>query len=106
VLTRGDRRRNERLVRLRSIGRRDFAILVVDLASASQAAALTDHDSVVLGRRMFLGDAWMIDEILDLALPPAAQAGFAGIVLLGCEPTGHRWKALLDRARARRSSSA
>jgi hypothetical protein len=99
VLTRGDRRRNEKLIRLRSIVRRDFAILGVDLASAKQAAALTDHDSVVLGRRMFAGDAWVIDDILDWAAPISAAAGFAGIVL-GCEPTGHRWKPLLDRARA------
>ena len=57
VLTHGDRRRNERLARLRSIVRRDYAVLAVDLASAKQAAVLTDHDSMVLGRRMFLGDA-------------------------------------------------
>jgi hypothetical protein len=67
VLTRGDRRRNEKLTRLRSIVRRDFAILGVDLASAKQAAVLTDHDSVVVGRRMFTGDAWVIDDILDWA---------------------------------------
>jgi transposase len=100
VLTRGDRRRNEKLSRLRSIVRRDFAVLGVDLASAKQAAVLTDHDSVVIGRRMFTGDAWVIDDILDWAAPIAAAAGFAGVVL-GCEPTGHRWKPLLDRARAR-----
>ncbi|GAB3901043.1 hypothetical protein GCM10029964_089280 [Kibdelosporangium lantanae] len=100
VLTRGDRRRNERLARLRSIVRREFAIVAVDLASARQAAVVTDHDSVVLGRRMFSGDAWVIDKILDWAVPIAAKAGFAGVVL-GCEPTGHRWKPLLDRARAR-----
>lgn len=100
VLTRGDRRRNEKLSRLRSIVRREFAVLAVDLASAKQAAVLTDHDSVVLGRRMFTGDAWVIDEVLDWAAPIVAAAGFAGVVL-GCEPTGHRWKPLLDRARAR-----
>jgi transposase len=100
ALTRGDRRRNERLARLRAIVRRDYAVLAVDLAAAKQAAALTDHDSVVLARRMFPGDAWVIDDILDWAAPLAAEAGFAGIVL-GCEPTGHRWKPLLDRARAR-----
>lgn len=99
-LTRGDRRRNERLARLRSIVRRDYAVLAVDLAADKQAAVLTDHDSVVLGRRMFTGDAWVIDEVLDWAGAIAAEAGFAGIVL-GCEPTGHRWKPLLDRARAR-----
>lgn len=100
ALTRGDRRRNERLARLRSIVRREYAVIGVDLASAKQAAVVTDHDSVVLGRRMFTGDAWVIDDILDWAGPIAAQAGFAGVVL-GCEPTGHRWKPLLDRARAR-----
>ena len=64
ALTRGDRRRNERLVRLRSIVRRDYAIVAVDLASAKQAAVVADHDSIVLGRRMFRGDAWVIDDIL------------------------------------------
>jgi transposase len=100
ALTRGDRRRNERLARLRSIVRREYAVIGVDLASAKQAAVVTDHDSMVLGRRMFTGDAWVIDDILDWAGPIAARAGFAGVVL-GCEPTGHRWKPLLDRARAR-----
>jgi transposase len=74
VLTRGDRRRNEKLTRLRSIVRRDFAILGVDLASAKQAGVLADHDSVVLGRRMFTGDAWVIDDILDWAAPIAGGA--------------------------------
>jgi hypothetical protein len=55
---------------LRSIVRRGFAVLGVDLASAKQAAVLTDHDSVVVGRRMFTGDAWVIDDILDWAAPP------------------------------------
>lgn len=100
VLTRGDRRRNEKLTRLRSIVRRDLAIIGVDLASAKQAAVVADHDSVTLGRRMFDGDPWVIDEILDWALPIAYDAGFAGVVV-GCEPTGHRWKPLLERCRAR-----
>lgn len=99
-LTRGDRRRNEKLTRLRSIVRRDLAIVGVDLASAKQAAVVADHDSVTLGRRMFDGDPWVIDEIIDWALPIAAEAGFAGIVV-GCEPTGHRWKPLLERCRTR-----
>ena len=99
-LTRGDRRRNERLTRLRSIVDRDHALLGVDLASGKQAAVLTDHDSRVLARRMFTGDAWIIEEILDWAAPIVAQAGFSGLVV-GCEPTGHRWKPLLERTRAR-----
>jgi transposase len=88
------------LARLRSVVRREFAVVAVDLASAKQAAVVTDHDSVVLGRRMFAGDVWVIDDILDWAVPIAVAAGYAGVVL-GCEPTGHRWKPLLDRARAR-----
>ena len=99
-LTRGDRRRNEKLTRLRSLVRPDLAIVGIDLASAKQAAVVTDHDSITLGRRMFAGDPWVIDEILDWALPIAAEAGFAGVVV-GCEPTGHRWKPVLERCRAR-----
>lgn len=98
-LTRGVRRRNEKLARLRSIVLPDLAIVGVDLASANQAVVVTDHDSVVLARRMFRGDAWVIDEILAWAEPIARAAGFVGVVV-GCEPTGHRWKPLLDRARA------
>ena len=62
-LTRGDRRRNERLGRLRSLVRRDFAVLGVDLGSGKQAAAVCDHDSRVLARRMFTGDAWVIERL-------------------------------------------
>jgi len=99
-LTRGDRRRNEKLARLRAVVRPELAIVGIDLASAKQAAVVADHDSITLGRRMFEGDPWVIDEILDWALPIAVGAGFAGVVV-GCEPTGHRWKPLLERCRAR-----
>lgn len=99
-LTRGDRRRNEKLARLRAIVRPELAVVGIDLASAKQAAVVADHDSIVLGRRMFDGDAWVVGEIIDWALPIAAEAGFAGIVV-GCEPTGHRWKPVLEVSRAR-----
>src|SRR4051794_35472838 len=99
-LTSGDRRRNDKLTRLRAVVPRDAAIVAVDLASANQAAVITDHDSVVLARRMFLGSAWCIDEILDWAEPIAGNAGLVSMTI-GCEPTGHRWKPLLDRVRAR-----
>ncbi|WP_190818334.1 hypothetical protein [Saccharopolyspora pogona] len=57
--------------------RRDFAVVAVDLASAKQAAVVTDHDSQVLGRRMFSGDAWVIDKILDWAVPQGpGKVGF------------------------------
>jgi transposase len=73
--------------------------VAVDLASQRQAAVVCDHDSVVLARRMFRGPAWCISEILAWAGPVAGKAGFAGVVL-GCEPTGHRWKPLVVTARA------
>jgi transposase len=99
VPSRGVARRNAKLKALRKLVSRDRAILAVDLASAKQAAVVLDHDSVVLGRRMFTGSAWCISEILAWAGPVAAKAGFGGLVL-ACEPTGHRWKPLVVTARA------
>lgn len=99
-LTRGDRRRNDRLSRLRAIVRPELAIVGIDLASAKQAAVVTDHESITLGKRMFDGSPWMVDKIIEWALPIAREAGFGGVVI-ACEPTGHRWKPLLDRTRAR-----
>jgi transposase len=78
--------------------RRDYAVLAVDLAAAKQ---VNDHDSVVLARRMFAGDAWVIEEILDWAAPIAVQAGSPGSCW-AASLTGHRWKPLLNRPRARR----
>ena len=99
VPSRGVARRNAKLRRLRELVSRDRAILAVDLAANKQAAVLLDHDSVVLARRMFTGSAWCIEQILAWAVPIAAKAGFAGLVL-ACEPTGHRWKPLVVTARA------
>ena len=99
-LTRGDRRRNDRLSRLRAIVRPELAIVGIDLASAKQAAVVTDHESITLGKRMFDGSPWVVDEIIEWAWPIAREAGFVGVVI-ACEPTGHRWKPLLDRTRAR-----
>ena len=99
VPSRGVARRNAKLKALRKLVSRDRAVLAVDLASNKQAAVVLDHDSVVLGRRMFTGSAWCIGEILAWAGPIAAKAGFAGLVL-ACEPTGHRWKPLVVTARA------
>jgi len=47
-LTRGDRRRNERIVALRKVVRPDRAVLAIDLGEDKQAAALIDHDNRVL----------------------------------------------------------
>jgi hypothetical protein len=50
-LCRGDRNRNDRLVRLRGLLPAANAIVGVDLADRTQAAVVTDHDSRVLARR-------------------------------------------------------
>src|SRR6266536_3368410 len=47
-LSRGDARRNARLIRMRGIVRHDRAILAIDLADTKQVLALCDHDSRVL----------------------------------------------------------
>jgi transposase len=98
LVSRGVARRNAKLAALRELVGRDRAIVAVDLAAQRQAAVVCDHDSVVLGRRMFKGSAWCISEILAWAGPVAARAGFGGLVL-ACEPTGHRWKPLVVTAR-------
>src|SRR5262245_37922113 len=95
----GVARRNAKLAVLRQLVSGERAVLAVDLASRSQAAVVCDHDSVVLGRRMFTGSAWCAEQILEWAGPVAAKAGFTGL-LLACEPTGHRWKPLAVTARA------
>lgn len=100
-LGRGDRRRNERLARLRAVVRHDLAVVAVDLAKAKQAVAVMDHDSRVLGRRMFACSPWGLDQALAWAEDVAVDAGFAGIVA-AFEPTGHRWKPLLALCRDRR----
>lgn len=98
--TRGVARRNAKLTQLREQVRRDMAIVAVDLAAGEQAAVVADHDSRVLGRRKFRGSARRIEAILDWAAPIAAGAGFAGVVV-ACEPTGHRWKVVLQSAGGR-----
>jgi transposase len=99
-LTRGARRRNEKLAGLRQLVRKDYAIVAIDLSDQRQAVVLADHDSATLARKMFNGSAWVIDEILDWAAPLARQAGFAGVVVT-CEPTGARWKPIYERTRVR-----
>jgi len=99
-LTRGDHRRNERLARLRAIVHPELAIVGIDLASTKQAAVVSDHESKTLAKRMFSGSPWVIDDILAWAAAIAERAGFSGLVV-ACEPTGHRWKPLVDRCSAR-----
>jgi transposase len=94
-LRRGDVRRNERLIRLRGVVRRDYGIVAVDLADAVQALVVCDHDSRVLARRTERGRAWQLDEALEWGRGVAAERGFAGVVG-ACEPTGHRWRVLAE----------
>lgn len=94
-LSRGDARRNARLIRMRGIVRHDRAILAIDLADAKQVLALCDHDSRVLARRTVRGRAWQLDQALGWARATAVEHGYAGIVV-GCEPTGYRWRIVAE----------
>jgi transposase len=94
-LSRGDARRNARLIRMRGIVRHDRAILAIDLADAKQVLALCDHDSRVLARRTVRGRAWQLEEALRWGQQVAVSSGFAGVVV-GCEPTGHRWRIVAE----------
>ena len=92
-LSRGDRRRNEKLARLRAVITRESAVLAFDLAADKQVCALTDQDSVVLARRTVRCKAWELSEAVGWGLARAAEAGFSHVVV-ACEPTGHRWRVL------------
>ncbi len=90
-LSRGDRRRNERLGELRRIVAPERAVIGIDLADATQSLVVTDHDSRVFARRRLRVRAWELGPGLEWALAQARRAGFTGVVV-GCEPTGHRWR--------------
>jgi transposase len=96
-LTRGDRRRNDRIEALRRVIRPDRAILAIDLGEDKQVAALMDHDGRVLGRRVVTVKTYALGALLAWAAGQAARHGFAGVVV-GCEPTGHRWRAVMALA--------
>ena len=97
-LSRGDRRRNEKLARLRAIVTRETAVLAFDLAADKQVCAVTDPDSRVVARRTVRCKAWELAEAVGWGLARAAEAGFCSVVV-ACEPTGHRWR-VLDRIAA------
>jgi transposase len=92
-LSRGDKRRNERLARLRDLVPARNAIVGIDLADEKQALVVTDHDSQVLARRRVRAKAWQLGPVLGWARRVARQHGFADVTV-GCEPTGHRWRVL------------
>jgi transposase len=98
-LTRGDRNRNRKIGLLRGVVRRDRAVLAVDLGEDKQAAVLVDHEGRVLARKTVTAKAYRLGGLVEWAAGQAARAGFAGLVV-ACEPTGHRWKALMGLADA------
>jgi transposase len=98
-LTRGDRNRNRKVAVLRQVVARDRAVLAVDLGEDKQAAVLVDHEGRVLARKIVKVKAHQLGGLLGWAAARAAAAGFAGLVV-ACEPTGHRWKALMGAADA------
>ena len=98
-LTRGDRNRNRKIGLLRGVVRRDRAVLAVDLGEDKQAAVLVDHEGRVLARKIVKAKAHQLGGLLEWAAGQAARAGLAGLVV-ACEPTGHRWKALMGLADA------
>lgn len=98
-LTRGDRRRNDRIETLRAVVRPDLAVLSIDLGEDKQVAALVDHDCRILGRRVVKAKAHQLGGLLTWAGELAAAKGFTGVVV-ACEPTGHRWRAVMGLADA------
>ena len=92
-LSRGDRRRNEKLAGLREIITRETAVVSFDLAASKQVCAVTDADSRVLARRTVTLKAWQLGEAVRWGIEAAAAAGFDSVVV-ACEPTGHRWRVL------------
>jgi transposase len=96
-LTRGDRNRNRRIAGLREVVRQDRAVLAIDLGEDKQVAVLVDHEGKVLARRIVKAKVYRLGGVLEWAAGWAARAGFAGLVV-ACEPTGHRWKALMGLA--------
>src|SRR3954453_2453665 len=92
-LSRGDRRRNERLAQLRAVITREAAGLAFDLAGDKQVCALCDQDSQVLARRTVRAKAWQLAEAVAWGVARAAEAGFTSVVV-ACEPTGHWWQVL------------
>jgi transposase len=100
-LSRGDKRRNARLARLRELVPADNAILGIDLADTKQAVVVADHDSQVLARGPVTAKAWELGPLLDWARQVAHGHGFTDVTV-GCEPTGHRWR-VLDQLAAQKN---
>jgi transposase len=96
-LTRGDRNRNRKLALVREAVRRDRAVLAVDLGEDKQVAVVMDHEARVLARKIVKAKAHELSGLLAWGAERAGKGGFAGLTV-ACEPTGHRWKALMGLA--------
>jgi transposase len=99
-LSRGDKRRNAKLARMRELVFAGNAIVGIDLADKKQAVVVCDHDSQVLARKAVKVRAWELGPVLEWAGSIALEHGFSGVTV-GCEPTGHRWM-VLDQLAAQR----
>ena len=99
-LSRGDKRRNAKVARLRELVPADNAVLAIDLADEKQAIVLTDHDSQVLARTRVKAKVWRLGPVLEWGREQARKHGFVDVTV-GCEPTGHRWR-VLDQLAAQR----
>jgi transposase len=77
-ITRGDRRRNERLAWLRVMVPAANAVAGVDLGERKQALAVTGHDGRVLARRSPRVSVHELGAVLDWAAERARAAGFPG----------------------------
>jgi hypothetical protein len=71
--------------------------LSIDLGEDKQAAALMDREGRVLGRKVAKERAHALGGLLEWARGQAIKHGFAGVVA-GCEPTGHRWRSVMQLA--------
>jgi transposase len=96
-LTRGDRNRNRRIAAVREAVARDRAVLAVDLGEDKQVAVVMDHEGRALARKVVRAKAHQLSGLLGWATERAAKGGLAGLTV-ACEPTGHRWKALMGLA--------
>ena len=76
-MTRGDRRRNARRERLRTVLPRGGAVIGIDLAEEKQALAVIDHDVRVLARKTVRVKAFRLGEALDWSAGQARAKGFA-----------------------------
>jgi transposase len=73
--------------------------LSIDLGEDKQVAALLDHDGRVLARKVVKAKAQTLRGLLEWPAAQAAKHDFAGVVV-GCEPTGHRWRSMMGLADA------